>query len=106
MYKKRVLVGSTVCESTVLHPFCKDDSRIARPISYYVNGGVDVDGVSNRPPLPAHFDDAESVSEGVVDISTDSRVSKFDILDYASREATSSSKRAAENLTGEHLESD
>lgn len=105
MYKKRVLLGRSTCDSEVFNPFC-DDVRIARPLSYYVNGGVDLDGVSDRPPLPAHFDDAESVVDGVVDISTDPRVSKFDILDYASRLAESSSKRAAEKLTGEHVNSD
>lgn len=105
MYRKKVLLGKCNCGSTFLNPFC-DDIRVARPLSYYYDGGVDLDGVSDRPPLPAHFDDAESVADGVVDVSTDARVSKFDLLDYASHEATESAKRAAEKLTGEHLEFD
>lgn len=105
MYKKRVLLGVCPCDSVFHNPFC-DDVRIARSISYYANGGVDVDGVSKRQPLPAHFDDAESVSEGVVDIATDPRLSKMDIIAYASAMADSASKRAAEKITGEHLQSD
>lgn len=97
MYRKKRIVN-TGNVSGSFSPFA-EDVRIARPMSYYVNGGVDIDGVSNRPPIPSHFDDAEGVSSGVVDIATDPRVSRLDIADFASYEATEAEKRAAKDIS-------
>ena len=96
MYKKRILVNMGSATG-VYNPFC-DDVRIARPMSYYVNGGVDVDGVSRRPPLPSHHDTPEEISSGTVDIASDPTVSRMDILDYASQLASDVESRSAEDI--------
>ena len=92
MYKKRVIVNIGSASGT-LNPFVERVS-VARPMSYYVEGGVDLDGVSTRKPLPAAFDDAESVASGVVDIFTDATISKLDLMDVASVAASESQARA------------
>ena len=99
MYKKRVItnIGSA---SGVFNPFVERIS-VARPMSYYVEGGVDLDGVSTRKPLPAAFDDAESVASGSVDIFTDATVSKLDLMDMASVTASDSQARALKDGAGE-----
>lgn len=96
MYKKKILVNSGEA-SGVYNPFC-DDVRIARPVSYYVNGGVDVDGLSDRPSLPPHFDAKEDISTGDIDIATDPRVSRMDIADYASHVYSEVEAKAAEDV--------
>ena len=63
-------------------------------MSYYLNGGVDLDGVSTRKPLPDAFDDAESIASGDVDIFTDPTVGKLDLMDMASAMASESESRA------------
>ena len=106
MYPKnrRFYKCSDVVQDETFNPYCSD-VRIAREMSYYVKGGIDLDGVSDRPPLPAAFDDAESVSDGVVNMATDPRVSKLDIMDYASTAMSDiRAKRSAEVLTGDKLE--
>lgn len=99
MYKKKRLAnfGTAVGEHS---PFV-DRISIARPISYYVKGGIDLDGVSDRPPLPVAFDDAEAVASGDVDIFTDATVSKLDLMDMASVMASESQARALKDGAGE-----
>ena len=63
-------------------------------MSYYLNGGVDLDGVSTRRPLPDAFDDAESIASGDVNIFTDPTVGKLDLMDMASTMASESESRA------------
>lgn len=82
------------------NPFV-DKITIARPLSYYVNGGVDLDGVSTRKPLPATFDDAESIASGDVNIFTDATVSKLDLMDMASIAASESQARALKDGANE-----
>lgn len=92
MYKNRRLTerGSAEGEHS---PFV-DKVVIARSMSYYVKGGVDLEGVSNRKSLPDAFDDAETISSGDVDIFTDSTLGKLDILDAASRAYSDAEARA------------
>ena len=99
MYKKKRLAnfGSAVGEYS---PFVARTS-IARPMSYYIKGGIDLDGVSDRPPLPAAFDDAEAVVSGDVDVFTDATVSKLDLMDMASVMASESQARALKNGANE-----
>ena len=92
MYVKRTLVNHGSA-SHDFNPFA-DRVSIARPISYYVRGGVDLDGVATRQPLPEAFDDAEAVASGQADIFTDSTVGKLDLLDMASVMASESQSRA------------
>ena len=63
-------------------------------MSYYLNGGVDLDGISTRKPLPDAFDDAESVASGDVNVFTDPTVSRLDLMDMASTMASESQARA------------
>lgn len=97
MYPKKRLLNHGPASCGRFNPFCSE-TRIARPLSYFVRGGIDLDGVSSRPPLPSVSDSAEDVSSGDVDIATDARVSRLDILDYASQSFTDSEKRAAEKI--------
>lgn len=98
MYKKKKITyppcfsedSSLPCE---YNPFV-DKVVVARPMSYYLNGGVDLDGVSTRKPLPDAFDDAESISSGDVNIFTDPTVGKLDLMDMASTMASESESRA------------
>ena len=98
MYKKNKITyppcfsedSSLPCE---YNPFV-DKVVVARPMSYYLNGGVDLDGVSTRKPLPDAFDDAESVASGDVNIFTDPTVGKLDLMDMASTMAFESESRA------------
>lgn len=98
MYKKKKITyppyfsedSSSPCE---YNPFA-DKVVVARPMSYYLNGGVDLDGISTRKPLPAAFDDAESIASGDVDVFTDPTVGRLDLMDMASSMASESQARA------------
>lgn len=102
MYKKKNLVSEIDFLDTVsdLNPFA-DKVAIARPLSYYIEGGVDLDGISNRKPLPAAFDDAESIASGDVNVFTDATVSKLDLMDMASVVASESQARALKSGANE-----
>lgn len=102
MYKKKNLVSviGLLCTVSDLNPFA-DKITVARPLSYYIKGGVDLDGVSNRKPLPAAFDDAESIASGDVNIFTDVTVSKLDLMDMASVAASESQARALKDGSNE-----
>lgn len=98
MYKKMKIIcppcfsedSSLSCE---YNPFV-DKVVVAHPMSYYLNGGVDLDGVSTRKPLPDAFDDAKSIASGDVDVFTDPTVGKLDLMDMASTMASESESRA------------
>lgn len=92
MYTKRTLVNHGSIEHDC-NPFVERVS-VARPVSYYVRGGVDLDGVSTRKPLPAAFDTSDAIAAGEVDVFTDATVSKLDLLDMASTMAAESEARA------------
>ena len=98
MYKKKKITyppcfSEDSISSCEYNPFV-DKVVVARPMSYYLNGGVDLDGISTRKPLPAAFDDAESIASGDVDIFTDPTVGKLDLMDMASTMASESESRA------------
>lgn len=98
MYKKKKITYPT-CSSKETNPLREynpfvDKVVIARPMSYYLNGGVDLDGVSTRKPLPDAFDDAESIASGEVNVFTDLTVGKLDLMDMASTMASESESRA------------
>lgn len=98
MYKKKKITyppcfTEDSFSSREYNPFV-DKVVVARPMSYYLNGGVDLDGVSTRKPLPDAFDDAESIASGDVDIFTDPTVGKLDLMDMASTMASESESRA------------
>lgn len=98
MYKKKKITyppcfSENSLSSCEYNPFV-DKVVVARPMSYYLNGGVDLDGVSTRKPLPDAFDDAESIASGDVDIFTDPTVGKLDLMDMASTMASESESRA------------
>lgn len=93
MYKPR-LIRHSVSSDEVPNPFCPD-LRIARPVSYYVRGGVDLDGITTRPALPSSFDSPEEVADGLVDIGTDARISRLDIAAEASKAYRSASEKRA-----------
>ena len=98
MYKKKkITYPACFSEETNLpreyNPFV-DKVAIARPMSYYLNGGVDLDGVSTRKPLPDAFDDAESIASGDINVFTDPTVGKLDLMDMASTMASESESRA------------
>lgn len=105
MYKKKKINyppcfsedSSSPCE---YHPFA-DKVVVAHPMSYYLNGGVDLDGVSTRKPLPNAFDDAESIASGDVDVFTDPTVGKLDLMSLASTMAFESQARALKDGAGE-----
>lgn len=98
MYKKKKITCPS-CFSKApsslreYNPFV-DKVVIARPMSYYLNGGVDLQGISTRKPLPAAFDDAESIASGDVNVFTDPTVGKLDLMDMASTMASESQARA------------
>lgn len=101
MYKKKKITyppcfSEDSFSSCEYNPFI-DKVVVARPMSYYLNGGVDLDGVSTRKPLPDAFDDAESIASGDVDIFTDPTVGKLDLMDMASTMASESESRALKN---------
>ena len=98
MYKKKKITCSSCfsdnpSESLDFNPFV-DKVTVARPMSYYLNGGVDLDGISTRKPLPDAFDDAESIASGDVDVFTDPTVGRLDLMDMASTMASESQARA------------
>lgn len=98
MYKKKKITCSSCfsdnpSDSLDFNPFV-DKVAVARPMSYYLNGGVDLDGISTRKPLPDAFDDAESIASGDVNIFTDLTVGKLDLMDMASTMASESQARA------------
>lgn len=102
MYVRKILFceNPTVDSPEKINPFC-DCVRLARPLSYYVKGGVDTDGYADRVGPPEHYDtpDESGVLDGTVDASTDSRVSRLDIVDMASQMATESALRASKEIT-------
>lgn len=99
MYQKKRLINSGSVPSGSFAP-CVDRECIARRLSYYVNGGVDLEGISNRPPVESHFDSPEDIASDVLDITSDPTVSKLDIAEYASMQyADASTKRAAGKFT-------
>lgn len=105
MYKKKKINCPTCfsedsISSCEYNPFV-DKVVIARPMSYYLNGGVDLDGISTRKPLPDAFDDAESIASGDVDVFTDPTVSRLDLMDMASAMASESQARALKDGVGE-----
>ena len=62
MYKKKKItyppcISEDSISSCEYNPFV-DKVVVAHPMSYYLNGGVDLDGISTRKPLPGAFDDA------------------------------------------------
>lgn len=98
MYKKKKItyppcISEDSTSSCEYNPFV-DKVLVARPMSYYLNGGVDLDGISTRKPLPDAFDDAESVASGDVNVFTDPTVSRLDLMDMASTMASESQARA------------
>lgn len=98
MYKKKKITyppcfSEDSFSSCEYNPFV-DKVVVARPMSFYLNGGVDLDGVSTRKPLPDAFDDAESIASGEVDVFTDPTVGKLDLMDMASTMASESESRA------------
>jgi hypothetical protein len=98
MYKKKKITyppcfSEDSFSSCEYNPFV-DKVAVARPMSYYLNGGVDLDGISTRKPLADAFDDAESVASGDVDVFTDPTVSRLDLMDMASTMASESQARA------------
>jgi len=97
MYKKRISVKVADCDLVSINPFAPD-VRVARPISYFVKGGVDLSGTASRPPLPGTFADKESIATGDIDISTDPTVGRLDILDYAQTLVSEHEKASAEDL--------
>ena len=105
MYKKKKItyppcISEDLISSCEYNPFA-DKVVVARPMSYYLNGGVDLDGVSTRKPLPDAFDDAESIASGDVDVFTDPTVGKLDLMDMASTMASESQARALKDGAGE-----
>lgn len=94
--KKTVFSGSA---SGSFSPYVDDQVRIARPMSYYINGGVDLDGFSTRTPPEGHFDSPEDIASGDVDITSDPTASRLDIAEVAfSRSANSTTKRSAKKF--------
>lgn len=98
MYKKKKItcppcISEDSTSSCEFNPFV-DKVVVARPMSYYLNGGVDLDGISTRKSLPDAFDDAESVASGDVNVFTDPTVSRLDLMDMASTMASESQARA------------
>lgn len=98
MYPKKRLINSGRIVSGSFTP-CVDRQCVARRLSYYVKGGVDLEGISNRPPVDGHFDSPEDISSDSFDITSDPTVSKLDIAEYASMQyADAAAKRAAEKF--------
>lgn len=99
MYPKKRLINSGRIVSGSFTP-CVDRQCVARRLSYYVKGGVDLEGISNRPPVEGHFDSPEDISSDSLDITSDPTVSKLDIAEYASMQyADAVTKRAAGKFT-------
>lgn len=103
MYKRKQIVNQAISvDVTENSPFCST-ARIARPFSYFAKGGVDLDATDRVGP-PGYSDDAESIASGDIDMATDARISRLDILDEASRQYQDrETKRAASKLTGESV---
>lgn len=105
MYKKKKITPPPCFSedsslSREYHPFV-DKVVVAHPMSYYLNGGVDLEGISTRKPLPDAFDDAESIASGDVDVFTDPTVGKLDLMDMASSMASESQARALKDGANE-----
>ena len=99
MYPKKRLINSGRIASGSFTP-CVDRQCVARRLSYYVKGGVDLEGITNRPPVEGHFDSPEDISSDTLDITSDPTVSKLDIAEYVSMQyANATAKRAAEKFT-------
>lgn len=98
MYKKKKITyppcfSEGSLNSLDFNPFV-DKVVVAHPMSYYLNGGVDLNGISTRKSLPDAFDDAESIASGDVNVFTDPTVGKLDLMDMASTMASESESRA------------
>lgn len=98
MYKKKKInypscFSKDLSSSCEYHPFV-DKVVVAHPMSYYLNGGVDLEGISTRKPLPDAFDDAESIASGDLNVFTDPTVGKLDLMALASTMASESQTRA------------
>lgn len=99
MQRKKSNLGLSSCGSgrSVVRPLCKEDC-IARPLSYHVAGGVDVNAISKRPPLPGKFDEADVIASGEVDIFTDPRMNRLDVVDYAQSEISQMQDEIAKTI--------
>lgn len=98
MYRKKRLINSGAASGS-FSPFDGDKVTIARPMSYYVNGGVDLAGISTRVPPEGHFDSPEDIAAENVDVTSDPTVSRLDIAEMASsRMANSTAKRSAKKF--------
>lgn len=98
MYRKKRLISSGVASGS-FSPFDENRVTIARPMSYYINGGVDLAGVSSRRPLESHFDSPEDIAAGNIDVTSDSTVGRLDISEMAfARSANSTTKRSADKF--------
>ena len=105
MYKKKKItyppcISEDSISSCEYNPFV-DKVVAAHPMSYYLNGGVDLDGISTRKPLPDAFDDAESIASGDVNVFTDPTIGKLDLMDMASTMASESESRALKDGANE-----
>lgn len=68
-----------------------------RPMSYYVFGGIDIDGDALKETGQASFDTDEEIAAGCgVDAFCDPRVSKFDVAEQAGVEAYEAYKQEQE----------
>lgn len=98
MYRKKLLINTGKASGS-FSPFTSNKVCIARPMSYYVNGGVDLDGLSAQKPVEGHFDSPEDIASEEFDITSDPTVSKLDIAEMAfSRSANSTVKRSADKF--------
>lgn len=98
MYRKKRLLNSGKSFGSI-SPFTDGKVRIARSMSYYVNGGVDLDGISTRMAPESHFDSPEDIAAESVDVTSDPTVSRLDIAEMASsRMAKSTTKRSAKKF--------
>lgn len=98
MYPKKRLINSGRIVSGSFAP-CADRQGVARRLSYYIKGGVDLEGISNRPPVESHFDSPEDISSDTLDITSDPTISKLDIAEYASMQyVDTAAKRAAKEF--------
>lgn len=76
-----------------------DDFGIYHPLSYYVLGGVDVDGSELRTDASIMFDDSKDIESGCgVDATCDPRVSYFDVVEQLGVAAANAASENSPNL--------
>lgn len=76
-----------------------DDFGIYHPLSYYVLGGVDVDGSELRTDASIMFDDSKDIENGCgVDATCDPRVSYFDVVEQLGVAVANSASENSPNL--------